>query len=93
MLNRLIKGSLDNRVAVLLVAAAVLIYGVIVTVRSEIDIFPDLNSPTVTVMTEASGYSPEDVEQLVTYPVETSLMGAGGVRRVRSSSMPGYSVV
>lgn len=93
MLNRLIKISLDNRVAVMIIAAAVLVFGMIFTLRSEIDIFPDLNSPTVTVMTEASGYSPEDVEQLVTYPVETSLMGAGGVRRVRSSSMPGYSVV
>lgn len=93
MLNHLIKTSLHNKIAVLAVAAALLVIGVITTVRSEIDIFPDLNSATVTVMTEAPGFSPEDVEQLVTYPIESSLMGAGGVRRVRSSSMPGYSVV
>ncbi|MBD5185768.1 MAG: efflux RND transporter permease subunit [Bacteroidales bacterium] len=93
MLNRLIRISLDNRVAVLVIAAILLVLGVVTTVRSDIDIFPDLNSPTVAIMTEAPGFSPEDVEQLVTYPVETSLMGASGVRRVRSSSMPGYSVV
>lgn len=93
MLNRLIRASLQSRVAVLLLAGVLLALGVIVTLRSEIDIFPDLNSPTVTVMTEAPGFSPEDVEQMVTYPIESSMMGAGGVRRVRSQSMPGYSVV
>ncbi len=93
MLNRLIRSSLQNRVAVLVIAGLLLVLGVIVTLRSEIDIFPDLNSPTVTIMTESPGFSPEDVEQMVTYPIESAMMGATGVRRVRSQSMPGYSVV
>ena len=93
MLNRIIKASLANRMSVLVIAGMLLIYGVIVTLRTEVDIFPDLNAPTVVVMTEAAGMAPEEIEKSVTYPVETAVNGAEGVRRVRSSSTPGFSVV
>ncbi len=93
MLNRIIRASLANRMAVLVIAGMLLIYGVIVTLRTEVDIFPDLNAPTVVVMTEAAGMAPEEIEKSVTYPVETAVNGAEGVRRVRSSSTPGFSVV
>ncbi len=93
MLNRIIKFSLSNRVSVLLVTAAIMIWGCITLVRSDIDIFPDLNAPTVVVMTEAPGMAPEEVERMVTYPIETAVNGATDVRRVRSSSATGFSVV
>ena len=93
MLNRIIKFSLDNRVAVLVISGLLLIYGMIVLLRTEVDIFPDLNAPTVVVMTEAPGMAPEEIETTVTYPIETAVNGASGVRRVRSSSTPGFSVV
>ncbi|MCH5247453.1 MAG: efflux RND transporter permease subunit [Muribaculaceae bacterium] len=93
MLNRIIQVSLENRLVVLILSALLLLTGTIVLLRTEIDIFPDLNAPTVVVMTEARGLAPEEVEKLVTYPVETSMNGAPGVRRVRSSSATGFSVV
>lgn len=93
MLNRIIRFSLLNRVVVLVLAAVITIAGCVVLTRSEIDIFPDLNAPTVVVMTEAPGLAPEEVEKLVTFPVETAMTGSNGVRRTRSASSTGFSVV
>ena len=93
MLNKIIHWSLTNRFVVLIVSCAILVAGVFVLLRSEIDIFPDLNAPTVAVMTEAPGLAPEEVERIVTYPIETAVNGASGVRRVRSSSATGFSIV
>ena len=93
MLNRIIRFSLDNRLTIMIVAGLLLVYGTIVLFRSEVDIFPDLNAPTVVVMTEAPGMAPEEVEKMVTYPIETAVNGASGVRRVRSASNTGFSVV
>ncbi|HBN62684.1 MULTISPECIES: efflux RND transporter permease subunit [Duncaniella] len=93
MLNRIIKFSLDNRIAVIVMSIVLLIYGMIVLLRTKVDIFPDLNAPTVVVMTEAPGMAPEEIEKVITYPVETAVNGASGVRRVRSASAPGLSSV
>ena len=93
MLNRIIKFSLQNRFFVLMAAVLLLIGGLWQTFHTEIDVFPDLNAPTVVVMTEAGGMAAEEVEQLVTFPIETAVNGATHVRRVRSSSTTGFSVV
>lgn len=93
MLDRIIRFSLDNRYLVLFLSFLILAAGMIALLRTEVDIFPDLNAPTVVVMTEAGGMAPEEVEQLVTFPVETALNGISGVRRVRSASSAGFSVV
>lgn len=93
MINRIIHFSLNNRIIIIVCTAVLLIWGTLTLVRTEVDIFPDLNAPTVTVMTECSGLAPEEVERLVTYPIETSLNGSNGVRRVRSTSSAGFSVV
>lgn len=92
-MNRLISWSLTNRAIVLTLALAVLLGGTVVAVRMPVDVFPDLTAPTVTVITEAHGMAPEEVETLVTFPIETAVNGAAGVRRVRSSSATGISVV
>lgn len=78
--------------AVIVLSGLLLLYGMFVLLRTEVDIFPDLNAPTVVVMTEAPGMAPEEIEKVVTYPVETAVNGAAGVRRVRSSSATGFSV-
>lgn len=93
MLDRIIRFSLDNRWMVLFLSFLILAAGMVALFKTEVDIFPDLNAPTVVVMTEAPGMAPEEVEQLVTFPVETALNGIPGVRRVRSSSATGFSVV
>lgn len=93
MLNRIIEFSLRNRLLILVGAVLLIIGGVYTARQTEIDVFPDLNAPTVVVMTEANGMAAEEVEQLVTFPIETAVNGATGVRRVRSSSTNGFSVV
>ncbi|MCH5228041.1 MAG: efflux RND transporter permease subunit [Muribaculaceae bacterium] len=93
MLDRIIRFSLYNRFLILFLSFLILAAGMYSLLRTEVDIFPDLNAPTVVVMTESGGMAPEEVEQLVTFPVETALNGAPGVRRVRSTSSPGFSVV
>lgn len=93
MLNAIIRSSLRNRVAVLILTALILAGGVLALLRMDVDIFPDLNAPTVVVMTEAPGLAPDEVERVVTYPIETAVNGSAGVRRVRSTSNTGFSVV
>ena len=93
LFNALVTASLQNRVFVLVIAAVLVGYGGWTLTRLPVDVFPDLNRPTVTLLTEAVGMAPEEVEQLVTYPVETAMNGMPGVTRVRSVSGVGLSVI
>lgn len=93
MLNKIISYSLHNRLMVLVCAMLLLIGGIYTAYHTDVDVFPDLNAPTVVIMTEANGMAPEEVERLVTFPIETAVNGAMNVRRVRSSSTTGFSVV
>ena len=93
MLNKIIHFSLQNRLLILVASVLLLIGGTYTAYHTEVDVFPDLNAPTVVVMTEANGMAAEEVEQLVTFPIETAVNGATNVRRVRSSSTTGFSVV
>jgi len=92
MFNWIVRYSLANRLFVLAVAALLLAYGAFTASRTPVDVFPDLNKPVITVLTEAGGMAPEEVEQLITFPIETALNGMPNVTRVRSTSGVGLSI-
>ena len=93
MISSLVRWSLDNRPVVYALSLLLTIFGVFVALRTPVDVLPDLTAPTVTVVVDAGGYTPTEVEQLVTIPLETALNGAPGLRRIRSNSVTGLSVV
>ncbi len=93
MLNNIIKFSLNNKYLILLASLLLVVFGMRTAMNMDVDVFPDLTAPTVVVMTDAHGMASEEVERLVTFPIETAVNGATDVRRVRSSSAQGYSFV
>lgn len=93
MLDQIIKFSLKNKFFILLCAALLLVFGLYTANNMDVDVFPDLTAPTVVVMTDAHGMAAEEVERLVTFPIETAVNGATGVRRVRSVSSMGFSFI
>ncbi len=93
MLNRIINIALRNRVIVMLITGVIMISGGVVTSGMDVDVFPDLTAPTVTILTEAHGMATEEVERLVSYPIESAMNGSPNVRRIRSSSARGISIV
>lgn len=93
MLNRIIDFSLKNRLIILIAAVLLLFSGTYIATNMDIDVFPELTAPTVVIMTEAPGMAPQEIERLVTFPVETAVNGSTGIRRVRSSSSTGFSIV
>ena len=93
MLNRIIKFSLNNKLPLLLAVVLTVIGGIYAARNIEVDVFPDLTMPTVVILTDAADMAPEEIERLVTFPIETAVNGATNVRRVRSSSSQGFSFV
>src|SRR5829696_2441025 len=93
IMDRIIRWSIVNRLFVVIASLAVVAYGAYTALRMPVDVFPDLTAPTVTVVTEAHGLAPQEVETLVTFPIESAVNGSTGVRRVRSSSGIGISIV
>src|SRR6266478_6096190 len=93
MLNNIIQSSIKNRLIVVVAALLLLVFGGVVALRAPVDVFPDLASPTVTILTESHGMAPEEVEALVSLPIEAAMNGTAGVFRVRSNSAVGISIV
>jgi len=93
MLNQIIRFSLNNKYFILLCSVVLVVFGMRTAANMDVDVFPDLTAPTGVIMTDAHGMASEEVERLVTFPIETAVNGATAVRRVRSSSSQGYSFV
>src|SRR5262245_56552436 len=93
MLNKIIQWSIKNRIVVIVAAAGLLIYGGITAIKAPVDVFPDLTAPTVSILTESHGMAPEEVEALVSLPIESAMNGTAGVYRVRSNSAARISLV